>query len=304
MTIKDLENEVNLFKHTTLRSQSIAQYFFIARTRQDLIDVYKLSLQEELGFLILGGGSNVAVLSNYMKGIVVKNLYIDKKIIKENNEEVLYQISSGYPTNKLVIETVNEGLEGIEYHLGLPGSIGGAVYMNSKWTNPLDYIGNHLVKAYLLTKTGDIKEVNKEYFNFEYDYSILQDTKELLLEAIFKFRKSEKEVLLKRSSEALDYRKKTQPMGAFTSGCFFRNISDQEKINKNLNTNSAGYLIDKSGLKGTKIGGFIVSKDHANFIINDGSGKPEDLVKLLKMIKDKVRQKFHIDLKEEVVLIN
>ena len=304
MTIKDLENNENLFKHTTLRSKSIAQYFFIAKTRQDLIDIYKFSLKEKLGFLILGGGSNVAVLSDYIKGIVVKNLYINKKIIKQNNEEVLYQISSGYPTNKLVIETINEGLEGIEYHLGLPGSIGGAVYMNSKWTNPLDYIGDHLEKAYLLTKTGTTKEVNKEYFNFAYDYSILQDTKELLLEAVFKFRKIEKNILSKRSNEALDYRKETQPTGAFTSGCFFRNISDEERLNKNLSTNSAGYLIDKSGMKGVKIGGFIVSKDHANFIINDGSGKPVDLVKLLKLIKEKVKQKFHIDLKEEVVLIN
>ncbi len=304
MTIKDLESDVNLFKHTTIRSQSIAQYFFIARTRQDLIDIYKLSLQEKLGFLILGGGSNVAVISDYIKGIVVKNLYIDKKIIKDNDKEVLYQISSGYPTNKLVTETVNEGLEGIEYHLGLPGSIGGAVYMNSKWTNPLDYIGDHLEKAYLLTKTGTTKEVNKEYFNFAYDYSILQDTKEILLEAVFKFRKTEKGILLNRSNDALEYRKKTQPTGVFTSGCFFRNISDEEKKSKNLSTNSAGYLIDKSGLKGAKIGGFIISKDHANFIINDGSGKPKDLVKLLKLIKDRVKQKFHIDLKEEVVLIN
>lgn len=304
MTIKDLERDVNLFKYTTIRSQSIAQYFFTAKTRQDLIDVYKLSLQERLGFLILGGGSNIAVLSDYIKKIVVKNQYIDKKIIEENDKEVFYQISSGYPTNKLVTETVNEGLEGIEYHLGLPGSIGGAVYMNSKWTNPLDYIGDHLEKAYLLTKTGITKEVSREYFNFAYDYSILQDTKELLLEAVFKFKKSNKNILLKKSSEALDYRKKTQPMGAFTSGCFFRNISDEERVNKNLNTNSAGYLIDKSGLKGIKIGGFTISKNHANFIINDGSGKPEDLVKLLKMIKDRVKRKFHIDLKEEVVLIN
>ncbi len=304
MTIKDLENKENLFKHTTLRSKSIAQYFFIAKTRQDLIDIFKLSLKEKLGFLILGGGSNVAVLSDYIKGIVVKNLYIDKKIIKQSNEEVLYQISSGYPTNKLVIETINEGFEGIEYHLGLPGSIGGAVYMNSKWTNPLDYIGDHLEKACLLTKTGTTKEVSKEYFNFAYDYSILQDTKEILLEAVFKFKKTEKSILLSRSNEALDYRKKTQPTGVFTSGCFFRNISDEERLNKNLNTNSAGYLIDKSGLKGQRIGGFVVSSDHANFIINEGTGKPSDLVKLLKLIKDKVKQKFDIDLKEEVVLIN
>lgn len=304
MTINELQKDVNLFNHTTLRSKAVAQYFYIAKTKEELIDLYNLSIQEKLNFLLLGGGSNIVLLTNYIKGIVVKNLYIERKKIYEDKNKVLYRVSSGYPTSKLVSETVNEGLEGLEYHQGLPGNIGGAIYMNSKWTNPVDYIGDHVIKASLLTKEGKVKIVEKKYFKFAYDYSILHDTREILLDATFEFRIKNKKILIKRAQSSLNYRKKTQPFGVFTSGCFFRNISNKEKSEKSLETNSAGYLIDKAGLKGKKIGGFVVSENHANFIINDGAGKPEDLKILLNLIKVKVKDKFGIELKEEVVLVN
>jgi len=304
VTINDLEKDVSLFNHTTLRSKCVAQYFYIAKTKQEIIDLFNLSKDQKIKFIILGGGSNVALLSDYIRGIVVKNQYIKKNIVDKTPERVLYKVSSGYPTTKLVTETVNEGLEGLEYHQGLPGNVGGAIYMNSKWTNPVDYFGDHLLKASLLSKDGKLKTVDKKYFKFAYDYSILHDTGEILLDATFEFKRKNKEVLIKRSQDALKYRKKTQPFGVFTSGCFFRNISDKEKNEKKLPTNSAGYLIDKAGLKGKKIGGFIVSDNHANFIINDGTGKPKDLHKLINLIKIKVKEKFGIELKEEVVLIN
>ena len=304
MTIQNLEKDVDLFKFTTLKSKSIAEYFFVAKTKQDLIDIYKLSITERLPLTIIGGGSNIAMTTSYIKGIVVKNSYIEKKILTEKENTVYYQVSSGYPTNKFVLETVNDGLSGLEYHLGLPGSIGGAIYMNSKWTNPLDYIGSHLEKAYVLTKKGEILERNQSYFNFAYDYSILQDSKEILIDVVFKLQKDDKNKLRAKAENSLEYRKKTQPSGVFTSGCFFRNISDKEKQSNNLLTNSSGYLIDKAGLKGYKIGDFEVSNEHANFIINKGNGKPEDLLKLLNIIKRKVKEKFNIDLREEVVLVN
>ena len=304
MTIQNLEKDVDLFKFTTLKSKSTAEYFFLAKTKQDLIDVYKLSISENLPLIIIGGGSNIAMTSSYIKGIVVKNVYLDKKIIHQTDSDVYYQVSSGYPTNKLVLETINEGFKGLEYHLGLPGSIGGAIYMNSKWTNPLDYIGDHIEKAFVLSSKGEIKECNKNYFNFAYDYSILQDTKEILLDIVFKLEKDNKEKLIERANAALEYRKKTQPSGVFTSGCFFRNITDQEKNKESLQTNSSGYLIDQCGLKGFKLGDFEISNNHANFIINKGNGKPEDLLNLLNLIKNKVKKKFNIDLREEVVLVN
>ncbi len=214
-------------------------------------------------------------------------------------------VSSGYPTNKLVIEIIEDGYEGLEYHKGLPGTIGGAIYMNSKWTKPLRYISDYLIKAELLNQQGVIKEVDHDYFDFKYDFSQLHKTKEIIIDLIFRFKKTNKKVLEKRAQQAADYRLKTQPKGVSTCGCFFRNISEKDRQRLNLPTNSVGYILDKLNLKGLTVGDFMISDVHANFIINKGEkkGKSEDLKKLLKIIKDRVKDKFGVELKEEVILI-
>ena len=106
-----------------------------------------------------------------------------------------------------------------------------------------------------------------------------------------------------KAAWALDYRKKTQPFGVASSGCFFRNISRPEKERLNLPTTSAGYLIDKAGLKDFSVGSFYVSPIHANFIVNRKEGSREDLIKLLGIIKDKVKYKFGVELEEEVIIV-
>jgi len=304
MHINSLKKNFNLKNLNTLKVNAVAEYFFEAKSRQDIIDICKLAKKNKLSFKLLGVGSNIGFTSKHIKGVLIKNSYIKKELIKETSSFLVYSISSGYPTTKLSNETIEKGYKGLEYHIGLPGTIGGAIYMNSKWLNPPSYIGDLVMNAYLLDKNLKIKKVDNIYFNFKYDYSILQDTKEILLEAELKFIKSDPNGLIKISKECFDIRKKTQPFGLYTSGCFFRNISDEEKIKNNLPTKSAGYLIDKCCLKGLKIGDFKVSEKHANFIINNGYGKPNDLKKILQIIKNKVYQKFGLQLKEEVELIN
>ncbi len=265
-----------------------------AKTAEDLISAKQISLKEKLPLLVVGGGSNLAILQEEIKGLVVKNSYIRKETVKETDKYVDLLVSSGYPVSMLVNETVEAGLSGFEYHKGLPGTAGGAIYMNAKWTKPPSYFGDNLISANLLTSDARVKTVGRDYFQFAYDFSSLQKSKEILLEAVFRLKKEEPAVLKKRADEALAYRKKTQPYGVATSGCFFQNIPP--------NT-SAGYLIDKAGLKGYAVGDFYVSDKHANFIINKGNGKPEDLRKLLTIIKDKVKNKFGVELKEEVIVI-
>ena len=264
-----------------------------ARTREDLIEGKNFALKNKLPLFILAGGSNLAIIKDKIKGLVIKNSYKELKIIKETEKDILLSVSSGYPVSLLVSETVSKGYEGFEYHKGLPGTVGGAVYMNSKWTKPTSYFGDSLVAGYLIDYRGKIKKVEKDYFKFGYDYSILQKTGEIVLEAVFKLTKTNPKILLERARSAFEYRKKTQPMGMATSGCFFRNV----------NGKSVGQMIDKAGLKGFGIGDFYVSPIHANFIINRGHGKSEDLLKLVRMIKEKVKNKFGVELKEEVIII-
>jgi UDP-N-acetylmuramate--L-alanine ligase/UDP-N-acetylenolpyruvoylglucosamine reductase len=288
-----IERNKNLLLYNTLKTNSLAEYFLEARTREDLIEGKKFALENQLSVFILAGGSNLALVKDKIKGLVIKNNYLKSEVINETDDDVHLLVSSGYPVSKLVAETTEKGYEGFEYHKGLPGTVGGAIYMNSKWTKPVNYFGDNLIYAYLLDGEGKNKKVTKDYFQFQYDYSILQKTKDTVLEAVFQLKKADPAVLKKRADFAFEYRKKTQPMGVKTSGCFFRNVNGQ----------SAGQLIDQAGLKNFSVGDFFVSPIHANFIINRGHGQTKDLLKLVKIIKEKVKEKFKIELKEEVIVI-
>lgn len=288
-----IERNKDISHFLTLRNHVKVEYFLEAKTREDLIEAQKYSLKNGLTFFLFGGGSNLAITKEKLKGLIVKNSYFDLKILKEDDENVLISVSSGYPVSLLISKSIQNGWSGFEYHQGLPGTVGGAIYMNSKWTKPIVYFGDNLVMGYLVTSSGEVKKVNRSYFKFAYDFSILQNTNEIVLEAVFQLKKDDPIAIKEKAKWALDYRKKTQPFGIASSGCFFRNPG---KI-------SAGYLIDKAGLKNFAVGNYFVSPIHANFIVNKGKGKREDLLALLDIIKHKVKEKFNVDLKEEVIVI-
>lgn len=287
-----IEKNKNLKFLTTLKTDARAEFYTEVKTRNEIIEAVKYCNINKLRLIFIGGGSNVAFLNNKIKGLVVKNRYQKFNVLKNNHQSLEIEVSSGYLTSQFVNKVIGLGGKGIEYHLGLPGTIGGAIYMNAKWTKPLSFFGDYLIKAHLLTPNLTVKTVDKDYFQFAYDYSSLQKTNEILLEAVFKFTKDRLEDLEKKANEAFLYRKKTQPQGVFTAGCFFQN----------LNKVSAGYLIDKAGLKGKKVGDFIISPVHANFIVNLGQGKAEDLKTLIQLVKNTVKEKFGLLLKEEVII--
>ncbi len=289
-----IKKNLILASYTTFKMGGWAEFYFEAYNKDDLIKAYQIAKKLNLPFLLLAGGSNTIITDKKIEGLVVRNLYVEKKIIEKRNKDVWLQVSSGYPMNKLVKDTIDEGFSGFEYHLGLPGTLGGAICMNSKWIKPASYIGDNLLSAEITDGKGKIKIVDKNYFQFAYDFSILQKTKEILLTATFLLKRENKNILEKRAQKVLNYRKKTQPLGVFSSGCFF----------KNINGKSAGYLIDQCGLKGYSAGDFYVSEKHANFIINRGNGKSEDLLRLVKLIKEKVKTKFGVRLEEEVIMIS
>lgn len=300
-----VKKDKDISPYLTLRTKTVAAYYFEAESEEDWVHVMQAVKQSGLRLIIIGGGSNYAMVASVVPGLVVRNLYRTFKVLEETPDYADINVTSGYIVARLIKETTDRGLAGFEQHLGLPGTVGGAIFMNSKWTrsNPPSYFGDSLIEAKLLDAEGNTRTVNREYFQFAYDYSILQKTHETVLDATFRLPKADPAELKRRSVEAQEYRRKTQPHGVSTSGCFFRNISQEEKTRLNLPTTSAGYLIDKSGLKNKRIGGFVVSDLHANFIINTGDGKPQDLVALLKLIKDTVKEKFDVQLEEEVLVL-
>lgn len=296
--------------HTTFKIGGPAQYYLDVATIDDLVKAVAAAKKLNLSVFIFGGGSNVIVADSGIRGLVIKNncrrfemASMTGKIKNRqvNVDRALVYAESGVIMNQLVRFTIDQGLSGLEYQLGLPGTVGGAVYMNSNFPKKDAYVGDSLYRAKLLAKDGTIHEVDNSYFHFAYDKSILQETGEILLSAVFRLDKEDKKLLWERGTEALKYRDSTQPKGA-SAGCTFRNISivDAVAIPTPQRITSAGYLIDKAGLKGKRIGDAMISTMHANFILNMGQARAQDVLTLVELIKSEVNKKFRAPLHLEV----
>ena len=278
---------------TTFKMGGPAEFYYEAKTLEELVLAVKTAHDLNLKLTLLGGISNVVVSDEGVQGLVVRNRYSEKEVSKEEGDFVYMKVSSGYSISALASQTAAQGLSGLEYHLGLPGSVGGAIYMNSKWTNPLCYVGDVVDSVFLINKQGETRMEKKDYFKFAYDYSILHETHEIVGYVIFKFTKDDAEILIARGHDAIEYRKKTQPYGIASSGCFFQNIDGE----------SAGKLLDELGFKGFRVGDLEVSTIHANFIVNNGNGTVSDFKKIVESIKQKALQEKGLILQEEIKFI-
>ncbi len=299
--------------YTTFKIGGEADGFIEVRTTQELVRVVTLAREREVPVTILGGGSNVLISDAGVRGLVVKNAARDIRIMGmkglvvsgTSSGEVFVKADAGTSVNQLVRFTIEEGLAGLEMHLGLPGSVGGAIYMNSKWTKPSAYVGDRVYQATILTPDNRVHVVPKTYFSFQYDYSKIQKTGDIVLDVLFCLSKSDKQILWKTANASIAYRRSTQPTGVRSPGCTFKNISQLQALTAPtpLHTTSAGYLIDHAGLKGMAVGGARVSTVHANFIENTGKATAKDVIQLIDLIKRTVKEKYGIELEEEIVRI-
>lgn len=311
--VNDLLKNEQLGKYTTFKIGGPADYFYNAKTIEDFVSAILLGRKLHLPIFILGGGTNILIGDKGIRGLVVRNgtRAISMRGAKgsmskgKSNELVFVEAESGVVMNQLVRFTVEEGLSGLEMQLGLPGSVGGAVYMNSKWTHPTGYVGDVVYQAKILTPESEIKEVPKSYFQFAYDTSILQKSQDIVLSVVFALRRKEKTALWKIANESVLYRHGTQPQGVHSPGCTFRNISEAEAmaVSTPNHTTSAGFLVDHSGCKGMRVGDAYVSDMHANFIINKGAARAADVVQLIEKIRKKVFDQFGVRLEEEIVRV-
>lgn len=304
-------------RHTTFKIGGPAEYYLEVDKIGDLIKAVNMAQKLNIPFFILGGGSNIIVSDKGVKAFVIKNncrrfevMSMIGKVKKGTSgfgidvDWVLVFAEGGVIMNQLVRYCIEQGLSGLEYQLGLPGTVGGAIYMNSNFPKEQSFVGDNVYRAKLLTKTGEIKDVERSYFNFAYDKSILQETGEIILSVTFRLKKENKKILWERGTQALNYRTETQPKG-ISAGCTFRNISisDAMLVPTPANITSAGYLIDKSGLKGKRIGDAMISEKHANFILNMGNARSEDVIFLINLIKSEVKKKFGVELHLEVKMV-
>lgn len=308
-----LKEHEPLGRYTTLKIGGPADLFIDVHTSQELINVIQQAVRLGIRVFVLGGGSNILVGDKGFSGLVIKNstshisVIGAKGFIKRGTgkRKVYIEADSGVMMNKLVRYTIEEGLQGLEMHLGLPGSVGGALYMNSKWTHPSGYVGDAVQQATVITPKGEVCTMPKSYFRFGYDTSILQKNADIVAKVIFALSPNNIEDLWKIANTSVLYRRESQPQGVFSPGCTFRNISKVQAmaLSTPKHTTSAGFLLDHAGVKGMTVGDAQVSAIHANFIINRGKATASDVVKLIEKVRAKVKEQFGVNLEEEIVRI-
>ena len=275
-----------LSKHTTLCIGGNADYFVEIFNEQQLILLLKVIYKNKIKFYIIGGGSNILFSDEGFRGIIIK-LCGDfcRYCIQEN------KIVCGSAVNLSFLSkiTADKELSGLEYFVGIPGTVGGAIYGNAGTKNMS--ISSVIDKLEIVDFTGIKKILNKKDLKFEYRKSNLQNC--VITKAFFILKKTDKNDILKVILQEIDKRKKTQPVGTKNAGCIF----------KNPKNDSAGRIIDSLNLKNYSIGDIKVSNIHANFIINENNGSAKDMLNLIDFIKNEVKKKYGISLETEIKII-
>lgn len=309
----NFKKDVSLAPYTTFKIGGPAEFFYEAGTIEEIGEAVSKARALNLPVTILGGGTNILIGDKGIRGLVIKNNTgtITIRGMKARYQagkkvgSVYVEADSGVLFNKLVRFTVDEGLGGLEAHLGLPGTVGGAIYMNSKWTKPTSYVGDAVYQATILTPQNETKIVDRSFFRFAYDTSAIQKTGDIVLRVVFALTPGEKDGLWKIANQSIAYRRASQPQGVKSPGCTFRNLSQAEAISVSSpnQTTSAGFLVDHAGLKGLAIGDAQISPVHANFIVNNGHASACDVVELIELARRKVQAQFGIELVEEIVRV-
>jgi len=294
-----IKKNIILSSYTTFRIGGRAKYFFSAQNKKEIIQAVNWAKKKNLDFFILGGGSNILVSDDGFDGLVIR---LDNKNYKVNGNIV--SVEAGMPLNELVKISIDNNLSGLEWAVGIPGTIGGAICGN---TGAFGHSISDFILSVEILKNKEIKILQKEDCSFSYRNSLFKNNRNIvILSAKFKLKKDNKKKSKEMLAKYLNQRKITQPVEP-SAGCIFKNpfCTDLSKINKKLapikdNRISAGWLIEECGLKGYKIGQAQISKKHANFIINCGQAKAEDVIILISLTKQKVRDRFNIQLEEEI----
>lgn len=290
-------------KHSTLRLGGAARYFFEAKNLDEIIKAMEAAKKDSIAYSVIGGGSNILVSDYGFDGLVIKMADSEIKI----DGEKIYA-GAGVFSVSLARAAVDAGLTGLEWMATLPGTIGGAVYGNAGAYG--EETKNRLARVQVLEE-GTVKWIQKEDCHFGYRDSRFKKTKEIILAAEFELKKGDKMEINKKMKILLDKRKGEQPLGSSSAGCIFKNFQFSifnfqfqmpEEFLKNK-TIPAGWLIEKAGMKGFCVGKTRVSDIHGNFSLNLGGSSADELARLISAVKKKVRDKFGIELQEEVQYI-
>ncbi|MDP1714547.1 MAG: UDP-N-acetylmuramate dehydrogenase [Anaerolineales bacterium] len=284
-----VQENVLLAPYTSARIGGPADVLVMVKSTNELRDVMMVVWEREIPYYVIGGGSNVLVSDQGVRGVVVLNKA--KEVRFESDDQPTVWCEAGVVFSNLANRCASKGLAGLEWAATVPGTIGGAVYGNAGAFGG-DMSGN-LIWAEVLTKKGREK-FSVEQMAYGYRTSILKrgEIKAIVLSALLRLRNSTKEEVSVKIEQFSEGRKTTQPPGASMGSMF-----------KNPEGDHAGRLIEAAGLKGTRIGNAEISKLHGNFFINHGETKAEDIHALIRLVQKTVSEKFGLQLELEVELV-
>ncbi len=289
--LSGIQKNIPLKNQTTFKIGGKAKYFFQAKSKEELIKAIEFAQSAKLPFFILGGGSNVLVSDKGFQGLVIKIKMSKVKCpaLPAGRQSPKIYAEAGIKLGTLLKLATGNNLAGLEWLAGIPGTVGGAVYGNA---GAFGGAISDIVKKVEVLDTCQLKIKNYKLRNCQFNYrnSIFKKKKNLLiLSCFFRLKKGNKKEIKEKIKYFLDYRKKNHPLELPSAGSIFKNPGK-----------SARELIEKCGLKGKRIGRVEVSTKHANFIVNLGEGRAEDVLSLINLIKKKVKKRFGVELREEI----
>jgi UDP-N-acetylmuramate dehydrogenase len=289
MKIGTVKENEPLASHTTIKIGGPADLFIEPSTIENLEKAMKVVRESGVKWTAIGRGSNLLVSDKGIEGVVIKlGSGLDHVEAVENKVTV----GAGASIVALAMTLSRKGLSGLEFASGIPGSVGGAVYMNAG-AHGSD-ISKILEKAYILFEDGTMEWLTVEQMKFSYRTSVLQKERPgIVLEAVFNLQNGEIDTIKAVIKKNKDYRKDTQPWSSPCAGSIFRNPLP----------NYAGQLVEKAGLKGYSIGGAQISEMHGNFIVNTGNATAGDVLALIDYVKKQIWDLYSIRMETEVEII-
>ena len=285
----EMYEDVSLKKYNTYRLDVKCDFLVFPKDIDEVVKLISFLKENNYKYLVLGNGSNVIFKNNRYNGVVIKLSKLDK--IELDGDKVV--VGAGVSLSKLANMAINNSLSGLEFSVSIPGEIGASVSMNAGAYN--ESFSDVFVSAKVLTPKLEIIELTNEDMDFSYRNSFIKKNKDyIVLEVVLKLKPGNKEEMNAVIEKRFEKRKATQPLEYPSAGSVFRNPEGMY----------AGKLIEDANLKGYSIGGAMISDMHANFIINKDNATGEDIINLINLAKDKVKENNNIDLYLEQVIID
>jgi UDP-N-acetylmuramate dehydrogenase len=287
----NLEFGKSMASLTSFHTGGPARYFLSVASVDELIRALQGVRRLSIPFFVMGGGSNLLVSDEGFDGLVIK---IDiRGLAKISSTDI--EVGAGEELKALVDFATANSLSGMEFAAGIWGSVGGAICGNAGAYG--GDTGSVLADVTLVDAEGSVKRVPRESCGFSYRHSRLRDLRETIVSARFHLTPGDRATIQKRVDEILVDREHKHPVDGLSAGCFFKNILDPKEPHGKL---PAGRLLDQTGAKNLQVGGAKVFDRHANIIVNTGSATSQDIRHLADILKQRVKERFGIELQEEV----